>query len=179
MTTVRLERPADADAIRAVVAAAYRLESDARRSEAAVVDALREADALAVSLVALEEGAIVGHVAFSRVAVGGRYEGWYGLGPIAVRPDRQGRGIGKALVREGLGRLKAADARGVVVAGDPDLFRTFGFRPIPELRLAGVPPEFFLALPLGGTVPEGDVAFHAAFDQPPGADDALPLRPPS
>ncbi|MBP7001083.1 GNAT family N-acetyltransferase [Amaricoccus sp.] len=161
--TLRAEAPADHASIRALTDDAFAGAAHASGTEGAIVDALREAGALALSLVAEEGGAIVGHVAFSPVAIPGA-AGWFGLGPVAVRPDRQGRGIGAALIRDGLARLEAMGAQGCVLLGDPGYYRRFGFAPDPRLRFEGAPPEYFLRLAFPGAAPAaGAVAFHAAF----------------
>lgn len=158
---IRNERSADHAAIRRIVTEAFATVPYSRQTEAAIVDALRAAGDMTLSLVA-EDGDPVGHVVFSPAIVGdGRAEGWYGVGPLAVRPDRQGRGIGTALVRAGLDRLKAA--AGCVLVGDPAFYGRFGFRTDPGLTLPGVPPEVLLALPLAGKFPAGTVRFHPAF----------------
>lgn len=64
-----------------------------------IVAALRDAGALIISLVAEQNGQIVGHVAVSPVMINGSdKENWFGLGPISVLPDHQGQGIGSALM---------------------------------------------------------------------------------
>ena len=159
---IRPETPADAPAIAALTTAAFAAAPHASGREAAIVDALRAAGALALSLVA-DDGGVVGHVAFSPVTIDGREAGWFGLGPVAVAPDRQGQGIGSALIREGLARLAAMGARGCVLLGDPGYYRRFGFEVDPALVLPDVPPEYFMRLMLAGTPPKGTVAFHPGF----------------
>jgi len=107
---------------------------------------------------------VVGHVAISPVIISSGAAGWYGLGPIAVRPDRQGEGIGSALVRAALDALRNRDARGCVLLGDPAYYSRFGFAPHPGLELPGVPPDHFQALSLGGEIPAGHVSYSKAFD---------------
>ncbi len=102
-------------------------------------------------------------MAFSPVMISGRKGDWYGLGPLAVRPDLQRRGIGDALVRSGLKRLQSLGAGGCVLVGEPEYYERFGFKVNPQLRFAGVPPQYFLALPFRTPVPAGDVQYHAAF----------------
>lgn len=136
---VRAERPGDSNAIHDVIEAAFAGATHASGTEAAIVAALRAAGVLSLSLVAEEKGKIVGHVAFSPVAVEDGAVGWFGLGPVAVRPDRQRRGIGDALIAEGLGRLKAAEAAGCVVLGDPAYYGRFGFSHDPTLSYPGAP----------------------------------------
>jgi len=96
-------------------------------TEARVIDALRVAGALARSLVATQGGEVVGHVAFSPVTINGEAGDWYGLGPVSVWPDRQRRGIGQALIREGRRRLQGMGAGGCVLLGDPAYHARFGF----------------------------------------------------
>lgn len=95
-----------------------------------IVDALRAAKALTLSLVAEEDGQVLGHVAFSPVQIGGEDKGWYGLGPVSVSPDRQGEGIGGKLIREGLALLRAAGAKGCVLLGIPAITGASASRPI-------------------------------------------------
>jgi putative acetyltransferase len=80
-----------------------------------------------------------------------------------VLPACQRQGIGKALLRAGLSRLKELHARGCCLVGHPEYYRRFGFKNLPGLLLEGVPPEVFLALSFDGSVPQGSVAFHAGF----------------
>lgn len=160
---IRDELPADSEAIAAVTRAAFADHPHSQQTEQFIVDALRRAGALTVSLVAEEDGGVVGHVAFSPVVIGDGSAGWYGLGPVSVLPARQGQGIGQALVRQGLARLRALAAGGCVLVGEPAFYGRFGFAHEPALRLAGVPPEYFLALPLAGPPAGGEVRFHAAF----------------
>ena len=89
MLQIREESPADIDAITNITAAAFAGQPYSRQTEPFVVLALRMAGALALSLVADDDGDIVGHVAFSPVTINGRDCGWYGVGPVSVRPDRQ------------------------------------------------------------------------------------------
>jgi putative acetyltransferase len=160
---IRPETSADADAIDAVTRAAFRDHPHSRQTEQFIVRALRVAGALAVSLVAVEDGCVVGHIAFSPVSVSDGAQGWYGVGPLSVAPGRQCRGIGGALVREGLERLRALGAQGCALVGEPAYYGRFGFARDPALVLEGVPAEYFLALRLGDAPAGGQVAFHAAF----------------
>src|ERR1700761_5292975 len=130
---IRPERPEDARAISIVTEAAFKEAEHTSGTEARIVEALRAANALTVSLVAVEDDMIVGHVAFSPVSISDGSVGWFGLGPVSVTPPRQGQGIGQALVREGLGRLESAGAVGCVVLGDPDYYGRFGFEYDPDL----------------------------------------------
>ncbi|MFO1152850.1 MAG: N-acetyltransferase [Rhodospirillales bacterium] len=169
MTKVRAERPEDVDAIGELTTAAFKQAEHRSGTEAAIVDALRAAGALSVSLVAVENGDVVGHVAFSPVTVKSRKTGesrttgWLGLGPVSVRPDRQGCGIGKVLIETGLTRLREGGADGCVVLGDPRYYARFGFVSDPGLRYADAPAEYLQRIVFKGLPPTGEVAYHPGF----------------
>lgn len=171
---IREERPEEAATIAEVTRAAFATLAVSQQTEAAIVAALRAAGALTHSLVALDSPAgaeagkaveLVGHAAFSAVGIGAETSGWYGLGPISVRPDRQRQGIGGALLRDGLARLAATGARGVVLVGDPGYYSRFGFAHPPGLTHGTVPDQYVMALVLdGGAPPVGEITFHPGFD---------------
>ena len=161
---IRYELSDDITAIRAVVTAAFASVPQSNQTEPAIIDRLRSSDALVLSLVAVESDRLVGHIAFSQVAIAGQQRDWYGLGPVAVDPRWQGRGIGQELVRAGLERLQALGANGCVLVGEPKYYSRFGFRAFPQLSFADVPHEYFLALPFRGPLPAGPVQYHKAFD---------------
>jgi putative acetyltransferase len=125
--TIRPEHEADADAIRAVHEASFPAPGESR-----LVDALRSAGRLVVSLVAEVDGRGVGHVAFSPVtlaATASTAGPGLGLGPLSVLPEFRRRGIGARLVTDGMGAAAAAAATFVVVLGDPAYYGRFGFAP--------------------------------------------------
>jgi putative acetyltransferase len=163
MLAIRVERDGEASAIGEVTTAAFRDAPHSSGAEAVIVAALRRAGALALSLVAVDDEEVVGHVAFSPVAIDGA-QGWFGLGPVSVRPDRQGAGLGAALIRAGLERLREQGAAGCVVLGEPAYYGRFGFAADPRLRFGGAPPEYFQRLVFHGLAPMGEVAYHMAFD---------------
>ena len=162
-TTLRDETPADVNAIAELTIAAFRTLEISHHTEQFIVAALRAAKALTISLVAEADGRVIGHIAFSPVAISDGTRNWYGLGPVSVLPEHQRRGVGKALIAEGLRRLQVMGAQGCCLVGHPDYYRQFGFRNPPELVLEGVPPEVFFALPFDGRMPRGTVAFHEGF----------------
>jgi len=164
---IRDETNADAGAITEVTVAAFKTLEISNHTEQFIIVALRAANALVVSLVAELDGCVIGHVAFSPVTVSGGTPNWYGLGPVSVLPSYQRQGIGTALIREGLSRLKTLDAAGCCVVGHPDYYRKFGFENPSGLVLEGVPPEVFFALPFDGRTPVGTVVFHEAFTRMP------------
>ena len=160
---IRPERPGDEGAIAEVIEAAFLLAEHRDGTEAQIVERLRDAGALTLSLVAVDEESVIGHVAFSPVTIDAEDRQWFGLGPIAVRPDRQGKGIGSALIREGLDRLRTMGAAGCVLVGEPDYYRRFGFLADERLVYPGLPAQYFQSLSFGGDLPTGTVAYHPAF----------------
>lgn len=162
--TIRPEHAADIDSITRLTEAAFQNEEHSGHTEQFIVNALRRSNQLTVSLVAVENDAIVGHVAISPVTISSGVTGWFGLGPISVSPNRQGQGIGSTLMKAALSELQRLGGLGCVVLGDPDYYGRFGFKPHPGLILPGVPKEYFQALSLGGKIPVGEVSYHEAFN---------------
>jgi putative acetyltransferase len=166
--TVRDEQPGDEPAIAALTEAAFRDASHSDGTEAEIVARLRAEGDLALSLVLVnEDQAIIGHAAFSPVTISDGAPGWYGLGPVSVLPLRQRTGFGSALIEHGLARLRAMNARGCVVLGDPRYYGRFGFRHDPRLAFPGPPAEYFQVLGFVGAVPDGIVRYAPAFGQNP------------
>nr|WP_153352120.1 N-acetyltransferase [Endobacterium cereale] len=132
-------------------------------NEAAIIDRLRDAGALAVSLVAEIDGVVVGHVAFSPVTFSSGEDGWFALGPVSVLPEHQGQGTGAQLIRDGLEAIRNRGAAGCVLLGEPAYYRRFGFFTDTGLTSPGLPPEYLMALPLRGQIPSGILSFHNAF----------------
>jgi putative acetyltransferase len=160
---IRPECDSDIDAITAVTKSAFANPPYSRQTEHFIVKALRADGALAVSLVAQVAGRVAGHIAFSRVAISDGTRDWYGMGPVSVTPDLQRRGIGKALIREGLSLLKLMGAKGCVLVGDPRYYERFGFRSGLGITHQGVPDENVLALAFENHMPRGQAVFHDAF----------------
>jgi len=160
---IRDEEPRDVATIAALTRAAFTGHPHSNDTEYLIVAALRRFGALTISLVAEEAGRVVGHVAFSPVTIADGSPHWFGLGPVSVAPEKQRRGIGSALIEHGLARLRELGAAGCVVLGEPEYYTRFGFAHDAQLTYAGVPPEYFLALPLGTTSAAGEVRYHTAF----------------
>ncbi len=160
---IRNETPEDVCAITEVTIAAFKTLAISNHTEQFIIVALRAAQALAVSLVAEMDGRVVGHIAFSPVTLSDGTPNWYGLGPVSVLPEYQRKGIGRALIDEGLSRLKAMNAQGCCLVGHPGYYRKFGFQNVSGLVHEGVPPEVFFALTFDGPTPQGTVAFHEGF----------------
>jgi len=162
--TLRLEDEDDARAIDRIHRAAFAGHPYSRQNEHQIVRSLRRVGALKVSMVAELDGAIVGHVAISPVAIGQASGSWYGLGPVGVLPALQRQGIGSALVEAALARLSAGGADGCVVVGDAGYYGRFGFAPAPGLTVDGVPQEHVAAIRWNERSATGPVAYHQAFN---------------
>jgi putative acetyltransferase len=174
---IRSETDSDVSVIAEVTATAFKALEISNHTEQFIIAELRAAKAITVSLVAEVDGRVIGHIAFSPVSISDGTRNWYGLGPVSILPEYQRQGIGKALIREGLSRLKDMNARGCCLVGHPDYYRKFGFSNMSGLVHEGVPPEVFFALSFDGHTPQGTVAFHEGFKadgQPEGAGDAIP-----
>jgi putative acetyltransferase len=161
--TIRTETDADISAITEVTIAAFQTLEISNHTEQFIIDALRAAKALTVSLVAEVDGRVIGHIAFSPVTISDGTQNWYGLGPVSVLPAYQRQDIGKALIREGLARMRDMNAQGCCLVGHPDYYRKFGFKNMSRLVHEGVPQEVFFALSFDGHIPQGTVTFHEGF----------------
>jgi putative acetyltransferase len=162
---IRCESAADLSAIHAVNSAAFE-----RRLEADLVDALRQTAQPIVSLVAACDGSIVGHIPFSPVTLSRHPDSKIiGLAPMAVLPGEQRRGIGSALVREGLTRCKDLGYGAVVVLGHRNYYPRFGFKPAATFNLKSeydVPDDVFMVLELTPNHLQGKsgtIQYHSAF----------------
>ena len=160
---LREETIADIDAITEVTIAAFKNLPISNHTEQFIINALRDADALTISIVADIDSRIVGHIAFSPVIISDGTKDWYGLGPISVLPEYQKQGIGKSLIKKGLSLLKNMGGQGCALVGNPNYYKRFGFRNYPELVHEGIPQEVFLALPFTEMVPKGTIEFHKSF----------------
>ncbi|MCG5262183.1 N-acetyltransferase [Cupriavidus gilardii] len=160
---IRDEVPNDIPAIASVVSEAFRSAAHASGTEPLIVNALRERGRLSISLVAMEGNQVVGHVAVSPVEISDGSEGWFGLGPIAVLPAWQGKGVGSLLMNAALDALRRQRARGCVVLGEPGYYGRFGFVSRADLVLPDVPQEYFQAVRFDGEWPAGTVQYDEAF----------------
>jgi putative acetyltransferase len=168
MITVRPERSEDIPWVRKINLTAFELPA-----EAEIVDRLRRNCPEALSLVAEEEGQIVGQILFSPVEVetGDKVIRGMGLAPLAVRPERQRQGIGSQLVRVGLDLLRDRSGPLVIVLGHPEYYPRFGFERASRYRLTsqweGVPDEAWMIIVFDESVLQGvsGVArYRAEFD---------------
>lgn len=160
---IRHEVESDFETISSVIELAFADRPYSDRTEQFIVKALRDANALTLSLVAEVDGKAIGHIAFSPVTISDGSSDWYSLGPISVLPEFQKQGIGKSLIHEGLNLLKDLKAQGCVLVGNLNYYRQFGFRNLQHLISEGVPQEYFLALMFEKNETRGIVLFHAGF----------------
>ncbi|SEH58767.1 GNAT family N-acetyltransferase [Magnetospirillum fulvum] len=158
---IRTESDGDIAAIGRVVTEALRLLAQSTGTEAGIVERLRAEGGMIFSLVAEEDGQIIGSLVASPARVG-QQDGWGLIGPLAVSPARHRQGIGSALMAEALRRLRGS-CRGAALVGDPGYYHRFGFRTFPGLGVTGCPPEVVLALPFTDIVPRGELIHHPAF----------------
>ncbi|PWB13129.1 GNAT family N-acetyltransferase [Acinetobacter sp. AM] len=162
--SIRAEQPEDVDHIEDLTMRAFESVVYSDHHEQFIVRALRQSGQLSISLVAELDGQLIGHVAISPVRISSGTEAWYGLGPVSVLPEFQGQGIGRDLIETALAQLKKRQAKGCVVLGEPDYYARFGFRPLSQLVLEGVPAEYFQVLAFENEIPQGNVQYHASFN---------------
>lgn len=178
MTTVRLrpEGPADGAAIRRVVAEAFASPDVKLPAEVGLVEALRDSGAWLpeLSMVAEADGELVGYALLTRVRVEPGGTPALALGPVAVPPERQGRGHGRDVVQAALDAAAELGEWLVVVLGSPAYYRRFGFEPAARFGLTSPwsglgDPWQALVLPSedggGRPVPGGEVIFPAPWAQ--------------
>ena len=166
MPTVRHEQPRDIPAIRQVHTLAF-----AQPNEAELVETLREACALTISLVALQSDRIVGHIAFSPVTIVSETSttNAIALGPMAVLPTHQRTGLGTHLVTAGLDACRATAYGVVVVLGHSQYYPRFGFTPSQPYGITwahDAPADAFMIYALQPdalTQTRGVVYYHPAF----------------
>ena len=122
--------------------------------EQELVDRLRKDGDLALSLVAETPEGIISDGT----------KNWYGLGPVSVWPELQGKGVGSALINHGITQMRAMCAKGIVLLGSPEYYSRFGFKSDPSLAYPGPPAEYFQYLTLVGVRPTGTVKFAPGFE---------------
>lgn len=163
--SIQVERPQDEESIRRLNVIAF----DGRNEEADLVDALRTAGDLVLSLVARDDDRVVGHIAFSRVTIDAATgpAGGVALAPVAVQPELHGRGIGRKLIQTGLRLLSEQGESVVLVVGNPAYYAKFGFS---MEEAESFPCDYsgphFMALVWGdpAPIPTGPVIYPEAFE---------------
>jgi putative acetyltransferase len=146
--TVRAARPDDLRVVHDLHVRAF----GGRRDEAVLVDLLHSAGKAAPSLVAIVYDEVVGHVVFSPMQIDPPRPGLrvLAMGPVAVLPEWQRRGVGSKMVRAGLDACRDAGVDAVAVLGGPRFYGRFGFRPAMHRGLTNeyVQDEHFMVLEL-------------------------------
>ncbi len=161
--TIREEQQRDVAAIHDLLENAFADHDHSDGIEQDLVEQLRRDRTPMLALVAVEDDAVVGHITFSPVTITDGSNGWFGLGPLAVLAERQRAGIGSALCKAGLDRLRSDGASGCVVLGDPAYYRRFGFERDPGITFPGAPAEYFQRVLFVGEPPRGIVRYAPAF----------------
>ncbi len=161
---IRHERPSDHETIFDLTKAAFEPMSFSDGTEAQCVSRLREDGDLTISLVATEDDEVIGHIAFSPASIDGVSDGWFGLGPVSVWPSRQGEGIGGNLIRRGLDELRAINAKGCVLIGNPLLYQRFGFVSDGCLVYRDLPTEYVQWASFGKYKPSGILRFSNGLE---------------
>jgi putative acetyltransferase len=167
MILIRDESPFDLPAIQHVNRLAFE-----RPEEADLVDLLRRGGKLLLSLVAVEDEQVLGHIAFSGVHLVPAIPGLAGAGlaPVAVLPERQGQGIGSELCLKGLERCRQLGFDYVILYGHPSYYPRFGFLPASRFGLTckwPAPDDVIMALELRPGALQGVlgmVEFEPEFD---------------
>ena len=162
---LRPETPDDHAAIVLLTQEAFAPMPFADGDEGPAIDALRAAGDLILSLVVEIDGEVVGQITFSPVTFEPPADGWVALGPVAVAPSHQGRGLGRALIDTGLARMREAGYRGVVLIGDPDLYCRFGFQSSGQLTYGKLDTRFVQFAAFTDEVPTGEVHFAPALEE--------------
>lgn len=160
---IRVEAISDFPEIRKITEMAFKGMPFTAGDEPDVIERLRAAGALTLSLVATGGGRILGHVAFSPVKSESGDKHWFALGPVAVAPEFQRQGIGSLLIRTGLNQLEIDGATGCILTGNPNYYSRFGFQLAPEFCPDGEPAEYFQIKRFTQHPISGKFAFHEAF----------------
>jgi len=160
---IRKEQQADHTVIHHLTEIAFKHKAFSDGTEADIIDELRANGELTLSLVAIVDSAVVGHVAFSPVRIGHSPVGWYGLGPVAVHPDQQLKGIGTAIINQGLQMLREINADGCALIGDPKYYSRFGFVSDGNVHYGDIPDAQVQWLSFDDRTPKGELVYSSAF----------------
>ena len=164
--SIREECPGDEGAIRAMVTRAFDGHPYADGDEQDVIDTLRSDGDLLLSLVATDGATILGQITYSPAILANGEDGWVVLGPLAVEPAHQSKGIGRALVEAGEAIMRGRGMKGITVLGNPAIHSRFGFESGTPMWLAGDLGEFFQVKSLGAPIPACEQKYVRAFDPP-------------
>ncbi len=157
------EKAEDKKAIYDLTERAFAPKPFSEGDEQDLINALRDHDALTISLVAKHDNKLVGHIAFSPAFPDDGSDGWYALGPVSVEPESQKFGVGSQLIHKGLNMLQDRNAHGCILIGNPDYYKRFGFEAAPDSCPDGEPSEYFQMIAFQGKKPEQIIYFHELF----------------
>ena len=160
---VRHEISSDFADIGRITELAFRDRPYAAGDEQKVIERLRASEALVLSLVAIEAGELIGHIAFSPAELSDGSQPWFALGPVSVVPDQQGKGVGSTLIRKGLGGIRSLGALGCILTGNPAYYHRFGFELTPEHVPSNESEDYFMLKMMGNQQPAGRFSFHRGF----------------
>jgi putative acetyltransferase len=160
---IRLEEPRDITTVQDVIRRAFAPMPFGDDNDQHLTNKFRAAGELSLSLVAEKDGVIVGHVALTPAVHESGAAGWFALGPLAVEPDLQRKGIGTALIAEAKVWLAGRGAAGCIVMGDTNYYPRHGFMPTPESAPPNEPAAYFMVLAMQRQIPPGRFAFHPLF----------------
>ena len=160
---IRLERPEDYSDIHRLIQSAFADKDYSSGTEGPIVEALRRDGDLTLSLVAKRSSHLVGHIAFSPVTIDGQGDNIFALGPVAADPTLRFQGIGSALIKEGLARLREMGARACVLIGDPNYYHRFGFIGDCGLTYGRLAPSKIQSLLWQGNPPKGEIIYASGF----------------
>jgi putative acetyltransferase len=165
--TIRDEQPGDEATIHDMVRRAFIGRPYADGDEQDVIDRLRADGDLLLSLVAEAKGAIIGQITFSPAILANGDEGWVVLGPVAIDPAHQGKGLGRRLIEAGEAMMQERGAKGITVLGDPAIYGRFGYATGTAMWLAGDLAWAFQVKSLSDTpIPATEQRYVRAFDPP-------------
>jgi len=161
---IRPERAGEEDDILALVKRAFAGHPYSDGDEHVVIDRLRADGEMVLSLVAIEGQRVLGQITYSRALLTNSEDGWFVLGPVAVEPDYQRRGIGRALIEAGEKFMRERGAVGLTVLGDPAIYGRFGFAQNTPMWLAGELGWAFQVKTFGAPIPACEQRYVRAFD---------------
>ena len=160
---IRPEQRGDEDAIYALTQRAFEPMPYAGGNEQDLINKLRERGELHLSLVVEADGTLIGQVTFSAASLDGKIGQWYALGPVAIDPKWQGRGIGAELINAGLKAIQEQGSLGCILTGNPAYYTRFGSKPAASHVPAEQSTEYFMVKQFNDAPLIGRFAFNPAF----------------
>ena len=160
---IREETAGDIEQIHTITTLAFAPMPFSNGSEPGIIQALRDQGMLTLSLVAKEGETVIGQATFSPVTVDRQDIGFFGLGPVAVLPEKQGLSIGSQLINAGLDRMRRDGAAGCALIGNPAYYSRFGFVNKTALTYGETDSAFVQQLVFTGALRSGALRFCPAF----------------